>query len=250
LLIAAVNWAAVTAIATSVLAIGLLGGFAAAVFAARQAREVPRSREAQMAAEFFRRWNEDALVEARRLVARFKSPDELRDAFAGYVADDAPEAYVLYRELDYFEQLAALERIGAFDLELIKLLLGRTLVERGRCGDLQSSRRTGLGSIRCLRVWSRSCGVSSTVEDLSRTVDRRPRGSEIGSRLRNRETVAKGAVGAVPSQAGRPWPLRICWHDQAKPGPRRVPADGRSRRIAGFGPARGRTLHPTRGLGG
>jgi hypothetical protein len=37
---------------------------------------------------------------------------------------------VLYRELDYFEQLAALEQWGAFDLELIKLLLGRTLVER------------------------------------------------------------------------------------------------------------------------
>ena len=37
---------------------------------------------------------------------------------------------MLYRELDYFEQLAALERWGAFDLELIKLLLGRTLVDR------------------------------------------------------------------------------------------------------------------------
>jgi hypothetical protein len=83
-----------------------------------------------MAAEFIRRWNEDALVEARRLVARFKSADELRDAFAAYVVADAPEAYVLYRELDYFEQLAALERWGAFDLELIKLLLGRTLVDR------------------------------------------------------------------------------------------------------------------------
>jgi len=130
LLIAAVNWAAVTAIATSILAIGLLGGFAAAVFAAQQARETRRSREAQMAAEFFRRWNDDALVETRRMVARFKSADELRDAFAAYVAADAPEAYVLYRELDYFEQLAALERWSAFDLELIKLLLGRTLVER------------------------------------------------------------------------------------------------------------------------
>lgn len=124
------NWAAVTAIATSILAIGLLGGFAAAVFAAQQARETRRTREAEMAAEFFRRWNEDALVETRQMVARFKSADELRDAFAAYVAAGAPEAWVLYRELDYFEQLAALERWGAFDLELIKLLLGRTLVER------------------------------------------------------------------------------------------------------------------------
>jgi hypothetical protein len=83
-----------------------------------------------MAAEFFRRWSDDALDEARRLVSRFKSSDELRDAFASYTATDAAEAYVLYRELDYFEQLAALERQGAISLELIKLLLGRTLVDR------------------------------------------------------------------------------------------------------------------------
>jgi hypothetical protein len=128
--IVAVNWSEVTAIATSVLAIGLVGGFIAALFAAQQVREARRSREAQMAAEFFRRWNDDALVEARRMIGRFNSSDELRDAFAIYVATDAPEAYVMYRELDFFEQLAALESIGAFDLELIRLLLGRTLVER------------------------------------------------------------------------------------------------------------------------
>ncbi len=126
----AVDWGEVTAIATAILALSLLGAFGAAVFAAQQVREARRSREAQMAAEFFRRWNEDALVETRRLVGRFKSADELRDAFAAYVVADAPEAYVLYRELDYFEQLAALESQGAFDLELIKLLLGRTLIDR------------------------------------------------------------------------------------------------------------------------
>ena len=130
MLITAVNWAEVTAIATSILALGLVGGFVAAVFAAQQVREARRSREAQTAVEFFRRWNEEALVESRRLVGEFKSADALRDAFCAYVADDAPEAYVLYRELDYFEQLAALETQGAFDLELIKLMLGRALIER------------------------------------------------------------------------------------------------------------------------
>ena len=130
LLTTAVNWSEVTAIATSILALGLVGGFVAAAFAAQQVREARRSREAQMAAEFFRRWDEDSLVEARRLVGRFKSAEELRDAFAAYVAADAPEAYVLYRELDFFEQLAALEVRGAFDLEMINLMLGRTLVDR------------------------------------------------------------------------------------------------------------------------
>jgi hypothetical protein len=126
----AVDWGEVTAIATSFLAVGLVGAFGAAVFAAQQVREARRSREAQMAAEFFRRWDEDALVQTRRMIARFKSPEELRDALVAYVAADAPEAYVLYRELDYFEQLAALESQGAFDFDLIKLMLGRTLVER------------------------------------------------------------------------------------------------------------------------
>jgi hypothetical protein len=130
LLTIAVDWSEVTAIATSVLAVGLLGGIGAAVFAAQQVREARRSREAQMAAEFFRRWNEDSLVEARRMVGRYKSADELRDAYVRFVAADAPEAYVLYRELDYFEQLAALEHQGAFDRELIKLMLGRTLIDR------------------------------------------------------------------------------------------------------------------------
>jgi hypothetical protein len=125
------NWAEqVTAIATSVGAVGLLAAILAAVHAGRQVREARIGREAQMAAEFFRRWNEDALVETRRLLNRFASPEELSVAFDRYVASDAPEAYVLYRELDYFEQLAALEKRGAFDFELIKLLLGRTLIAR------------------------------------------------------------------------------------------------------------------------
>ena len=130
MILSTVDWGEVTAIATSVLALGLIGALGAAVFAAQQVREARIGRESLMAAEFFRRWNEDALVEARRMFGRYSSPEELRDAFAAYVAVDAPEAYVFYRELDFFEQLAALESRGAFDLELIRLLLGRTLVER------------------------------------------------------------------------------------------------------------------------
>jgi hypothetical protein len=64
------------------------------------------------------------------MVGRFNSPEELRDAFLGYVASNAPEAYVLYRELDFFEQLAALESQDAFELDLITRMLGRTLIER------------------------------------------------------------------------------------------------------------------------
>jgi hypothetical protein len=125
------NWAEqVTAIGTAVLALSVLGAGVAALFAGQQVREARRSRQAQTAVEVFRRWNEEALTETRRLVSGFAGPGELATAFSRYVADNAPEAYVLYRELDYFEQLAALERIGAIDAEMIELLVGRTLPER------------------------------------------------------------------------------------------------------------------------
>jgi hypothetical protein len=125
------NWAEqLTAIATTIGAVGLAGAIVAAVYAGQQVREARRGSQAQMAAEFIRRWNEDALVEARRLIDRFQTPQELSAAFQRYVASRAPEAYVLYRELDYFEQLGALERSGAFDFELIRLLLGDALTAR------------------------------------------------------------------------------------------------------------------------
>jgi hypothetical protein len=125
------SWAEqLTAIATAVLAVGVLGAGVAAVFAGQQVREARRSRQAHMAAEFFRRWNEDALAEARRMIAGLGNAAELAAAFARYVGANAPEAYVLYRELDYFEQLALLERSGAFDVNMIELLAGRLLVER------------------------------------------------------------------------------------------------------------------------
>ncbi len=125
------NWAEqMTAIATAVGALGLLGAIGAAVFAGQQVREARKTRQAQMAADFFRRWDEDALVETRRLVNRFKTKEELSAAFQGYRRVNSLDAFVLYRELDYFEQLAALEHEGAFDFEFIKLMLGRTLIDR------------------------------------------------------------------------------------------------------------------------
>src|ERR671910_87129 len=122
------NWAEqVTAIAT---AIGVLATIGVAIVAGRQVREARHARQSQIAADFVRRWDEDALVETRRLVAQFETPHELRDACQRYIATNALEAYVLYREPDYFEQLGALERVGAVNFDLLTLLLGRRLVDR------------------------------------------------------------------------------------------------------------------------
>ena len=125
------NWAEqVTAIATAVSAIGLIGAIGAVIFAARQAREARIGRQAASAVEFFRRWEEDPLVETRRLIAQFETPEALRDALARFIAENSVNAYVLYRELDFFEQLGALEKHGGFDFELIRTLLGRRLIDR------------------------------------------------------------------------------------------------------------------------
>jgi hypothetical protein len=125
------NWAEqVTAIATAVGAIGLLSAIGATVFAARQVREAQHSRHAQTAVDFLRRWDEHDLVETRRLVAQYRSGEELAGAFMRDIAGNSMEAFVLYRELDYFEQVAALEHLGALDLTLVQVLLGHRLVER------------------------------------------------------------------------------------------------------------------------
>jgi hypothetical protein len=125
------NWSEeVTAIATAVSAVGLLSAIGAAVYAGQQVREARIGRQAEMAADFFRRWNEGPLEETRRLVDQYESSAALQDAFAHFVAERSVEAYVLYRELDYFEQLGALERHGGFDFQLIQMLLGPRLIDR------------------------------------------------------------------------------------------------------------------------
>src|ERR1700759_3572578 len=123
------DWAEqVTASAPAANAIGLLSGIGVGIFAGQQAREARTTRKAEMAVEFFRRWSEGPMVETRRLLAEFKTPESLRDALQVFVAENAAEAYVLFRELDFFEQLGALELHGAFDL--IRPRLGRRLIDR------------------------------------------------------------------------------------------------------------------------
>jgi hypothetical protein len=125
------NWAEeLTAVATAVGSIGLVSTLGLVLVAARQVREAQHARHAQLAADFLRRWDEDNLVEARRLVAQFADRDALAVAFRGYIDTNSVSAYVLYRELDFFEQLGALEQIGAFDFDLITVLAGRLIVDR------------------------------------------------------------------------------------------------------------------------
>jgi hypothetical protein len=130
------NWAEqVTAIATAVSALGLLSAIGAVIFAAQQAREARIGRQAATAVEFFQGWNEAPLVETRRLVAQFQTPQALRDAMMRFIAENSVQAYVLYRELDYFEQLGA--------------LLAAASSTGGRCGSRRSRRSEARMPTRC-----------------------------------------------------------------------------------------------------
>ena len=124
------NWAEqVTAIATAVSAIGL---------SARSARcSSPPSRPVRPGSGGRLRWRSSSSAAGAktrwwRPVA--SSPGSTARGVAG--SDDGvrgrecAEAYVLFRELDYFEQLGALEEHGGFDFELIRTLLGHRLIER------------------------------------------------------------------------------------------------------------------------
>ena len=125
------NWAEIViALGTAVGALGLLSAIGAAIYAGRQVREAEEGRKAAMAAEFLRRWNEADLVETRHLIGQYKTPEALRTALEGFVESNSMQAFILYRELDYFEQLAALEHLGTIDFELIRLLLGARLIDR------------------------------------------------------------------------------------------------------------------------
>jgi hypothetical protein len=125
------NWAEqVTAIATAVLAVGAVGAIGAAVFAAQQVREARIGRQAEVATDMFLRWSGDAMVETRRLVASYETPEALRDALLRHIETNDTEAYVLFRELDYFEQLGALEEQGGVGFALIRTMLGQRLVDR------------------------------------------------------------------------------------------------------------------------
>jgi hypothetical protein len=125
------NWAEqLTAISTAVLALGALGAVVAARLAWHQLREARIGRQAVVATELFRRWSDDPMVETRRLVASYGSPEALRSALVQHIEHNDVAAYVLFREPDYFEQLGALEAYGAISIDVVRAVLGQRLVDR------------------------------------------------------------------------------------------------------------------------
>jgi hypothetical protein len=81
------------------------------------------------------------------------------DALTVFVAENSAEAYILYRELDYFEQLRALERHGGFDFELIRTPLGRWLPRLSPAASAPARARRGFPGHRA--VWLVGKGIAT-----------------------------------------------------------------------------------------
>ena len=116
-----------TAVSASAAVLGLVVLGVALLVALSQTRVAVQSRHAALMADLSRRWDEEPIGEARRLV------DLLGPRFPAVIAQwDAakdPRSYMVERVPNFFEDLSVLEQVGAIDFEMIRMSLGRTVLE-------------------------------------------------------------------------------------------------------------------------
>jgi hypothetical protein len=127
------NWAEIiTAIATAILA----GGVIAAFF---QLKETKTTRNTEMAARLSEKWESKEFADARAKVDSFKTEDEFLAAMLPAIQKpdektdndgaDADRA-LLRRELTYFEEIAALELMGAISIQWIDKMMKQRVLDR------------------------------------------------------------------------------------------------------------------------
>jgi hypothetical protein len=118
------HWAAgITALATAALAVG-------AIFAYGQFRETKSARHAEAASRMTSRWEAQEYVDARIAIGKFMDNQELRDAFIQFKKDSDDRLYPLLRELNFLEELGALEKMGATSLQWIEETMKDQVLDR------------------------------------------------------------------------------------------------------------------------
>jgi hypothetical protein len=103
----------VTAVATGVIAIGV----GLALF---QLMEVKRSRRTETAARMSSRWEMPDYVEARIQIDSYADNLALREALLESIKNRTRDRHLLLRELSFFEELGAMEKMGAINLQWIE----------------------------------------------------------------------------------------------------------------------------------
>ena len=83
--------------------------------------------DAALMAELSRRWDEPTLSESRRFMDSLGT--NLRATFQRWDDVQDPRSYILERVPNFFEDLSVLEQVGAIDFEMIRMSLGRSVVE-------------------------------------------------------------------------------------------------------------------------
>jgi hypothetical protein len=113
----------ITAIATGLLVIG-------ALIALFQLREARRTRHTEAAARMSSRWESSEYVEARVRIDQFLDDKQLRDALLIAMKNRSPDRHLLLRELSFFEELGAMEKLGAISLRWIDETMKDLVVAR------------------------------------------------------------------------------------------------------------------------
>lgn len=127
------DWTDVTtAIATSVAAgatLVTLGIISVGAFIAwQQVQETRRSRHAQFMTDYMSRWDDDRMLEARRLAVSFRNREGLRDAVEKRFRANSPDYYKLMRIPGFFETLATLEEQRSVSESLLSRHFGEQLI--------------------------------------------------------------------------------------------------------------------------
>jgi len=121
-LLAVVDWSAVTAVFTGVISVGV-------ALAAFQLLDTRKQQRAEIARELSKRWDSKEMVEARRLVNGFRQSSDLHAAvkLADRRQDD--ETYIFSRYLSFFEELGVISQHTPGAWKIIDALLGSTVIQ-------------------------------------------------------------------------------------------------------------------------
>jgi hypothetical protein len=116
----------------------------ASLVEAEKSREAAvQSMQSQVAMEVARRWAGEDLVACRRLVRQYPTREDLAKAFDAFRAQNSRQAYILQRELDFFEDLAIAEQLHTISWAFIELSLGAVVWDRWQMWEPSINRLWG-----------------------------------------------------------------------------------------------------------
>jgi hypothetical protein len=119
----------ITAAASVVTSLGVLAAAAAARWAGHQVQEAQRSRSVATAITISQRWESQEVEEARRATVGINSQDLVEIALTAR-RENSDEYFLYMKELNFFEDLAVMEKLGGVSLEWIKETLRTVTIKR------------------------------------------------------------------------------------------------------------------------